>query len=326
MALYAPIILFVYNRPNHTRQTLEALAANTLAQESALFIYADGAKDDASPEQFEKIKQTRAVAREKQWCKTVTVIEAEKNKGLAASIISGVTEIVNTYGAVIVLEDDIVTGNYFLEFMNSALEKYKDEKKLMHITGWRDPVQNAVAGSCYIYPTMDCWGWATWADRWQFFKKDTAYYQSQFTEEMKYHFNIEGSDKGMWSQIEDNASGKLNTWAIFWYAAIFLKGGLCLAPTQSLVKNIGFDNSGEHCGENLYQTIVKSIDTRVTDFPAEIKIDEAEYNKNVQFLNHMYGNTLWGRTKRGVAKMVKFPFRPLWRLLKRMRNRKGAYR
>ena len=130
---YAPIILFIYNRPDHTRQTLEALSANTLAQESDLFIFADGAKENATSVQLEKIRETREVARSKSWCKSVTVIESEKNKGLAASIISGVTEIANKYGKVIVLEDDIVTGKYFLEFMNDALEKYAGEKKVWHI-------------------------------------------------------------------------------------------------------------------------------------------------------------------------------------------------
>lgn len=280
---YSPIVLFIYNRPDHTRQTLEALASNTLAQESELFIFADGPKENATAQQLEKITQTREIARSKNWCKNVTVIESEKNKGLAASIISGVTEIANKYGKVIVLEDDIVTGKYFLEFMNTALDKYAEEKKVWHIAGWRDPVKHARGGSCYFYPTMDCWGWATWADRWQYFKKDAIFYQNVFTDEMKYHFNIEGAETGNWAQIEDNISGKINTWAIFWYASLFLKNGLCLAPTKSLVKNIGLDNSGVHCGNSPKQIIRDSIDFKVTEFPNEIEITEKEYKKNVKF-------------------------------------------
>ena len=230
---YAPIILFIYNRPDHTLQTLQALAANTVAKESELFIYADGAKENAAAEQLEKIRQTREVARSKQWCKNVTVVESEKNKGLAASIILGVTEIVNKYGKVIVLEDDIVTGKYFLEFMNEALERYSEEKKVWHITGWRDPVKHAKEGESYFYPTMDCWGWATWADRWQYFKKDALYYKSIFTDEMKFRFDVEGTQE-MWSQIEGNIAGKINTWAIFWYATIFLQNGLCLISSAGL--------------------------------------------------------------------------------------------
>lgn len=289
--LYSPIILFIYNRPDHTEQTLKALSENTLAQESDLFIFSDGAKENATPEQLDKIKQTRELAHSKKWCKNVTVIESEKNKGLAASIISGVTEIVNKYGRVIVLEDDIVTGKYFLEFMNTALEKYSNEKKVWHITGWRDPVKKAEEGECFFYPTMDCWGWATWADRWQYFKKDVPYYQNIFTKKMKYHFNIEGSDKGMWSQIEDNASGRINTWAIFWYASIFLQNGLCLAPSKSLVKNVGFDNSGVHCGTNPAQEIQHNINIKINSYPQKIRINKKEFRKNIVFLNKMHGNT-----------------------------------
>lgn len=288
MSILAPIILFIYNRPDHTRQTLEALSKNTLASESDLFIFADGPKEGASQEQLEKIRKTREVAHSNQWCKNVTVIESEKNKGLAASIISGVTEIVNRYGKVIVLEDDIVTGKYFLDFMNTALEKYENEKQVWHVTGWRDPVKKAREDSAFFYPTMNCWGWATWADRWQYFKKDVAYYQSVFTEEMKFHFNIEGSDKGMWSQIEDNASGKINTWAIFWYASIFLKNGLCLAPSKSLVKNVGLDNSGVHCGTTPAQEIKHDINIKITIFPDNIVLNKKEYKKNIKFQNIMH--------------------------------------
>lgn len=320
MSVHAPIILFIYNRPDHTLQTLEALAANTLAQESDLFIFADGPKENATLEQLEKIKQTRELARSKTWCKNVTVIESEKNKGLAASIISGVTEIANKYGRVIVLEDDIVTGKYFLEFMNTALEKYADEKKIWHITGWRDPVKRAEAGGSYFYPTMDCWGWATWADRWQYFKKDVSYYQSVFTDEMKFHFNIEGSDPGMWSQIEANADGRINTWAIFWYATIFLCNGLCLAPTKSLVKNVGFDNSGVHCGTNPAQEIHHDLNFEITGFPSEICVNYYEFNKNIKFLNWMHGKTFAGYVKKSLKKVLNFfltPLRPLYHKLKR---------
>lgn len=318
MKIISPIVLFIYNRSAHTKQTLEALSSNTLAQESDLFIFADGPKENASTETLEKIRQTREIVRSKKWCKNVTVIESEKNKGLAASIISGVTEIANKYGKVIVLEDDIVTGKYFLEFMNDALDKYENEKKVWHIAGWRDPVKNAEKGGSYFYPTMDCWGWATWADRWQYFKKDATYYQSVFTDEMKFHFNIEGAEPGNWAQIEQNASGKINTWAIFWYATLFLKNGLCLAPTKSLVRNIGLDNSGVHCGESPKQIIKDSIDFEVEKFPERIQITQDEYKKNVRFFKMLRSGTLAARCLEFAKKMIKVPLRPLYHFVKKV--------
>lgn len=282
MAL-TPIILFIYNRPNHTKQTLEALSNNTLASQSDLFIFADGPKNTASKEQLESIKQTRKVAASEKWCKTVTLIEFETNKGLARSIIEGVTEIINKYGKAIILEDDIVTGKYFLEYMNEALEKYQGNKEVWHVTGWRDPIKHTKKNKAYFYPTMDCWSWATWTDRWQYFKKDPLYYKSIFSPQMIESFNVDNTDKGMFSQIEDNITGKINTWAIFWYATIFVNNGLCLGPTKSLCKNIGFDNSGVHCGTNSAEEIIETIDNKIQVFPKKIELDKKEFSKNKKF-------------------------------------------
>lgn len=284
----SPIVLFIYNRPSHTKQTLEALSANTLASESDLIVFCDGPKENATQEQIEKIRQTREVVKSKQWCKTVEIRESDVNKGLAASIIDGVTEIVNKFGKIIVLEDDIVTGKYFLEYMNTALEKYEDEKRVFHICGYRYPIKTKEKSGSYFYPVMDCWGWATWSDRWQFFKKDAPYYKNIFSKKMIKAFNMDGADKDKWSQIERNLSGEINTWAIFWGASIFLQDGLCLSPSTSLVKNIGMDNTGEHCIDNKDLQINNFENIKILSFPNEIKINKKEYGRNKKFVKRMY--------------------------------------
>ena len=280
----SPILLFVYNRPDHTLKTLEALSQNTLAKESHLFIFADGPKQNSSVELLSNINETRKIIKKKKWCKEVTIYESPINKGLATSIIDGVTEIINEFESVIVLEDDIVTGKYFLEFMNEALKKYKNHDKVWHITGWRSPVGESKCNYAYFYPTMNCWSWATWKDRWKNFKKDPQYYKSIFSKKMIYKFNVFGSEPGMWQQIEDNINHKINTWAIFWYATIFINNGLCLAPSKSLCKNIGLDNSGVHCGICESEIIKDGIDWKITIFPNEIKISKKDLRKNITFL------------------------------------------
>mgnify|MGYP003321785733 CR=1 FL=1 len=130
----APIIIFAYDRPDHLRRTLDALAKNDLASQSDLYIYCDGAKETASIEQIERIKENRKVAHDADGFKTITIIEREKNVGLKANIVGAVTEIVNKYGRVITLEDDIVTSTGFLRYMNDALEIYADESSVMHIS------------------------------------------------------------------------------------------------------------------------------------------------------------------------------------------------
>ena len=241
----APIVLFVYNRPWHTQQTIEALQNNELASKSELFIYADGAKNEKAYTQVEKVRSyVRAVS----GFKKLTVIERDKNWGLANSIIDGVTQTVNKYGRVIVLEDDLVTSPFFLRYMNNALEFYKSEEKVMHISGWNYPIEINALNDVFLWRVMNCWGWATWVDKWQYFEKDTDKLINVFTNEDIYKFSLDGT-ADFWKQVLLNKKEKINTWAIYWYASIFKQNGLCLNPVQSFVQNIGHDNSGENCSK-----------------------------------------------------------------------------
>ncbi len=247
MQTLAPIVLFVYNRPWHTRQTLEALAANEWADRSILYIFADGAKVDATEEQLSKITEVRQLIRSRQWCKEVHIIERQRNWGLADNIICGVTQIVNQYGRIIVLEDDIVTSPGFLRYMNEALELYANEPRVMHISGYMFPVKGQLPET-FFYNANSCWGWATWARAWQHFINDPLYLYKQITRSKKAvrKFNINNSFPFL-SQLEANMLGKTKTWAIRWYASFFIRGGFALHPYPSLVNNIGHDNSGENC-------------------------------------------------------------------------------
>jgi hypothetical protein len=239
----APVILFVYNRPWHTQQTIEALQKNELAKESELFIYSDAPKND---EAMSSVEEVRDYLESVDGFKLVTIIKREENFGLANSIIDGVTDIVNRYGKVIVLEDDLVTSPYFLWFMNEALEFYKDEKKVWHISGWNYPIDSDGLDDVFLWRVMNCWGWATWDDRWKHYDRDVDKTIESFSKKDIKAFNLEGVFN-FWYQVVANKNGAINTWAIFWYATIFKKGGLCLNPTKTFVSNIGHDGSGEHC-------------------------------------------------------------------------------
>ncbi len=242
----APIVLFVYNRPDHTKQTVEALQKNELAIDSELFIYSDAAKNENAEQ---KVNEVRQYIKNINGFKSVTIIEREKNWGLANSIIDGVTKIVNEYGKIIVLEDDLVTSPYFLKFMNEALEFYKDEEKVWHISGWNYPIDISGLGDVFLWRLMNCWGWGTWADRWSHYEKDVDKLISEFVQEQIDYLNLDGINDS-WLQVKLNQQGKINTWAIFWYALIIKRDGLCLNPSQSFVENIGHDGSGIHCTES----------------------------------------------------------------------------
>jgi hypothetical protein len=240
---YAPIALFVYNRPWHTRQTVEALQKNEIVECSDLFIFADAAKN---PESFSAVKEVREYIKTVGGFYSVNIIERDRNFGLADSIIDGVTKVVNQYGKIIVLEDDLVTSSCFLTYMNEALDLYQNERKVWHISGYKPPIEVCTDQHFFLKPTS-CWGWATWANRWQFFKRDSDYFLGKFNASNRLKFDINNS-YNYYSQIALNHSKEINTWAIFWYASVFFNDGLSLHPNASFVRNIGHDNSGVHCG------------------------------------------------------------------------------
>jgi hypothetical protein len=242
----APIALFVYNRLDHTKQTITALQKNELAGKSELFIYSDASNNKNTTSE---VKGVREYLRTIDGFKNITIVERKNNWGLAKSIINGVTSIVNEYGKIIVLEDDIVTSPYFLKFMNEALDFYKDEGKVWHISGWNYPLNIKTKENLFFWNTMNCWGWATWQDRWKHFNKDPEKLINNWSPEQIHSFDLKNSGV-FWKQVEDNYFKKIDTWAIFWYSAIFENKGLCLNPCDSLVQNIGLDGSGTNCGNN----------------------------------------------------------------------------
>ncbi|MCS6206983.1 sugar transferase [Shewanella baltica] len=248
---FAPVVLFVYARADHTQCTLDALAANPEAKETDLFIYADAARHNKDAAAVQAVHD---VISNVGGFKSVTLYLREHNVGLAQNIIEGVTYVCHQYGRVIVLEDDIVTSPAFLGFMNAALDKYQTEPNVWHISGWNYPIASQQAlPETFFWRTMNCWGWATWDDRWQHFKKEPAKLVDNWSTTEIERFNLD-SAYDFWSQVTANHQGNLNTWAIFWYATIFAQQGLCLNPTRSFVANIGNDGSGENCGtEDVYR-------------------------------------------------------------------------
>lgn len=257
----APVVLFVYNRPRHTRQTLVALQKNVLAHQSRLIVYCDGPKPGTTKEELDNNEAVKSVVREQKWCSEVEVIERPHNYGLARNIIEGVTEVVNKYGKIIVLEDDIVTSPGFLKYMNSALNFYQNQARVMHISGYLPKTSGwNKLPSTFFLGFMSCWGWGTWHSSWENLITDSNFlYNSILTRDGDFDkFNLDNTIP-LSNQLRDNQSGKINTWAIKWMASIYLKSGLCLYPNKSLVDNIGWDGSGVH-SDDLGTTSQFSVD------------------------------------------------------------------
>jgi putative methyltransferase (TIGR04325 family) len=260
----APIVLFVYNRPDHARQTLNALALNQLADTSILYIYADGPKKDAGADILINIEETRAVIRSKQWCKEVFIIEADANQGLANSIIKGVTDVVNKHGKVIVLEDDLVTSKYFLQYMNDALSIYETEQGVISIGALNFFATDNEVPDTFFIPIPDCWGWATWKDRWRLFEPNPQLLLNRLREkDLIEKFNLNGA-YNFESLLIDQIKGNVNSWAIRWQAVAYLENKLALYPRYSVTKNIGFGGSATHGGKDNYSKKLKFAEKEIT--------------------------------------------------------------
>jgi GT2 family glycosyltransferase len=296
MQKLAPIALFVYNRPDHTRRTINALQKNVLADESRLFIFSDAAKTDADKA---KVNEVRKLANEVTGFKSVKVIERTENLGLAASIISGVTELINEYGNIIVFEDDLLSSPYTLQYFNEALSRYEDEEKVMNVSAYMYNLKATDLPETFFFRAISSWGWATWARAWNHFEPDIDKLVAQFDEEKKRRFAIDHT-MNFWRQVREFKAGKNNSWAIRWYMSVFLNGGLSLNPSTSLINNIGHDGTGVHSNiEDMYT--VRIAQKPITQFPNVIEEHPAGYEAVRHFFKHRKGS-LW---QRGVRYLVK---------------------
>lgn len=296
MQKLAPIALFVYNRPDHTRRTLLSLQKNVLADESRLFIFSDAAKTDADKA---KVNEVRKIIKEVTGFKSVKVIERIENMGLASSIISGVTQLVNEYGNIIVFEDDLLSSPYTLQYFNEALSRYADEEKVMNISAYMYNLKGANLPETFFFRAISSWGWATWARAWNNFEPDIDKLLNQFDADKKHRFTIDNT-MNFWRQVREFKAGKNNSWAIRWYASIFLNGGLSLNPSHSLINNIGHDGTGVHSNiEDTYT--VRVAQQPITYFPDVIEEHPAGYEAVKNFFKYRKGS-LW---QRGVRYLVK---------------------
>ena len=251
MTSASPIALFAFNRPEHTAATLEALGNSVLSSNSELTIFCDGLR---SPKDADAVAQVRAVAREAKGFKRLDVVERSGNLGLARSIISGVSQMLDSHDRVIVLEDDLVTSPHFLTFMNDGLQRYVDEDRVLSICGYRYPVPGSLPETFFLRGAH-CWGWATWRRGWTLFEHDAEKLVAELvSRDLIYIFDILGSFPHT-QMLQRVAAGEGESWAIRWMASAVLNDKLTLYPGISLVFNTGMDSSGNSApATNVYDT------------------------------------------------------------------------
>lgn len=292
---FSPIALFVYNRPRHTQQTLEALQKNSLAEESILYVFSDSSKLGANEETLNNIQLVRNLVKSKSWCKEVVLIEKKENMGLANSIITGVTDVVGKHGSVIVLEDDIVTSPGFLQYMNDALNMYENDDRVGCIHAWNYALDTSKQKeSTFFLKGADCWGWATWKRSWDLFELDGQKLLNEIQDKkLEYSFNRNGTQPFI-QMLEDQIAGKNDSWAIRWHASLFLNNKFCLWPTKSIVTNIGLDGSGIHSGNNeIEQNSISFINVQKLEIKESEWFFNAYRNINNQSIKFRFIRRVW---------------------------------
>ncbi len=262
----APVALFVFNRADHTVQTLDALARNTLASATRLVVFADGPRSEADLSKVGDVRKVIAAAR---GFRSVRLVERETNSGLADSIIDGVSRLVAEHGRVIVVEDDLVTSRHFLQYMNDGLRVYAGDERVASIHGYLYPVEGELPET-FFQRGADCWGWATWARAWSNFEPNGRVLLRQLRERgLSRDFNANGTRR-LTHMLEDQIAGRVNSWAVRWHASTFLRDMLTLYPGHSLVDNIGLDSSGVHCGTStVFQVEMTDTPVRVERIPLQ---------------------------------------------------------
>lgn len=298
----APIILFTYNRPQHALEAILSLSKNELASESELFIYSDGAKNH---EDEVGVNETRKVIKGITGFNKVHIVERSENWGLARNVIDGVSFIVKKYGQVIVVEDDLVVSPYFLQFMNDALDTYRDEPQVGHIQAY-DFTNDPTLPDTFLIKFTGSWGWATWERAWKHFNPDgKALLEELERRNLTYTFDFNGKYRYT-RMLRRQIEGKNNSWAIRWNASLFIKDILSLNVGKSLVQNNGFDGTGTNCGgDNLYRSNISKGPIKVERIHP-IKENMAAREAFAQY--YARTNSFWAKAKRRIKRTLKGDF------------------
>lgn len=300
----APVALFVYKRASHTINVLKSLSNCLRFPETTVYIFSDGPKTKAEQA---AVADVRAILKQQKYSNLI-IVEREKNWGLANSIITGVTELCEQFGEVIVLEDDLEVSPYFLEYMNAALTKYANYEHVLQVSGYMFPVELTSNKDAVFLPFTTSWGWATWSRAWKYFDAEVKAHAILAADaSLQRKFDLEGSYPYYKALIQQQ-QGKLNSWAIRWYLSVFMRHGLVLYPTRTLVRNNGFDGTGTNWKASELVTETELSSRPIKLFPEIQEIDVDTYSAIVHYLRR-HNNPVRKLLRRILAK---FQFKTIY--------------
>ena len=304
-----PILLITFNRPHHTRLTLEALL---LQKPTELYIFQDGPRPE-NLEDFNKCQSVRSVIEELlqniTYDMKIHKCYSDVNRGCRDAIIYAISSVLKKHESVIVLEDDIVTSPAFLSYMNMALEYYRDNKSVYSISGFshspsRFKIPDMYAYDVYASPRLFNWGWGTWRDRWENVDWLMAYYEDFIHNQSQVEaFNRSGDD--MTQMLIEEKEGRSSAWDIQFAFHHFKHHAVSIVPCISYTKNIGCDGSGTHCGS----TVVESDEVLCANYEPKL-LDVLYFDKEIiNSLHNVFARNrrpLWQKAINYIARKLGF--------------------
>lgn len=302
MSEYAPIVLFVFRRPEHTVRLLESLARNPEIAQSTLYVYCEGPRHEADQA---AVVATRQLVRAFTHAGTLQVIERARNLGCAASIVAGIDEVLARHDRVIVLEDDLVLSRHFLAYMNAALTRYATNERVMHVSGYAFPC-GTKAPSTFL-PMVSSWGWGTWRRAWRHFDRDMRFKpwleRSAFR---GFRFDVLGGFPFR-KTLQQQATGRVDAWDIRWYLTVFAANGVGLFPGRSLTTQTGFGSDSTHETDGRHCERPGDIQDRsVTGFPARVRVRLPDF---VRVSNYLANGRGWrARISQCLRELLGIPY------------------
>ena len=302
---YAPIVMFVYNRVDHFTKTYETLAKCPEAKSSILYVFSDGAKNENSKALVEQVRKTAREFAKRGDFKGLILTESPENKGLAASVISGVSEVINKHGSVIVVEDDCVPSPSFLSYMNAALNYYKNDKMVGSIAGYTPQIKFPDSYQSDVFASYrSCsWGWATWTEVWNKVDWDLKYIGEFYNNpKLIEKLNSFGSDRflRLYRQTISNA----NSWSVKFGAHHIKEDLITIYPRYSYISNIGCDETGVHSKAEDAQKMRVDLSKAIKN----PKLEHVTVNKDIQknFKKHYSGGALSDMKRYLATKLIVF--------------------
>ena len=299
----SPIIVFAFNRLDSLIPTIDALRTNPEAQDSDLFIFVDGPRLNKYGE-VEKVEAVRNFVRRITGFKSLNYVFSEINKGLAPSIIEGVTLVINRYGKVIVVEDDLHVSKSFLRFMNQMLDTFEYDKRIFQISGFSTKMTLQIQGDVYLNGRAQSWTWATWKDRWDSVDWEVKDYETLCSDnKLQQAFNSHGSD--LFRMLQSFKKGLISSWYVRFCYEMHKQGKYTVCPTKSLVRNDGFNTEGTHCNNyNRYKTDFEENHMGEFKIPSELKPDKMILNEAIKYWSIPY--RIYGKLMTYLHKLIPF--------------------